>query len=321
MKAAHSGGLICHEPFELWKNHAHLVDSLRGVLGKIPPFDLVVVAMTGELCDCFETKREGVNFILDAVEAAANSVPIQVWQTDGTFTNTATAKQRPLLTAAANWLALGTFAGRFVPEGSALVIDIGSTTTDIIPLLNGKPVPQGRTDPERLQTQELLYLGVRRTPVCALLGTEGAAEFFATTHDVYLVLGSLAEDPDDLRTADGRPSTRQAALARLARMLLSDRETCSESDLLQLARSLADRQASRIRKNISAVAGRLPQPVRTVVTAGSGEFLARAALVQAATLAGVPLISLADRLSPRVSKAACAYALAMLAQERSDVGQ
>src|SRR5256885_9284124 len=61
----------------------------------------------------------------------------------------------------------------------ALLLDTGSTTTDIIPMINGVPVPVGRTDPHRLGTGELVYTGVRRTPVCAVLGSEGTPEVFA----------------------------------------------------------------------------------------------------------------------------------------------
>ena len=38
----------------------------------------------------------------------------------------ATARQTPLQVAAANWLALATYAGRFAPDGPALLLDIGS---------------------------------------------------------------------------------------------------------------------------------------------------------------------------------------------------
>src|SRR5207248_1124900 len=100
---------------------------------------------------------------------------------------------------------------------------VGSTTTDLIPLRGGRPVPVGRTDTERLQTGELVYVGVRRTPLCAVAdalpvhgrSTALAAEIFATTRDVFLTLGDLSEDPDDRETADGRPATRPLARERL----------------------------------------------------------------------------------------------------------
>src|SRR5262249_4761154 len=152
---------------------------------ELPPYDRLAVTMTGELCDCFESKRQGVEAILATLEPLASRSAICIWHQDGRFVDLERARADPLSVAAANWLALAMFAGRLVPAGPALLIDIGYTTTDVVPLCDGKPVPRGQSDPERLRCQELVYTGVRRTPVCALLGAKGAAEFFATTLDVY----------------------------------------------------------------------------------------------------------------------------------------
>jgi (4-(4-[2-(gamma-L-glutamylamino)ethyl]phenoxymethyl)furan-2-yl)methanamine synthase len=313
LKAAHSGGAVRNQPFDLWRDPAGLPSALRNLLGELPAADLLAVTMTGELCDCFESKRQGVHAILDAVQAFAGAVPVRVWQTDGRLVEVAAARAVPLRTAAANWLALATFAGRYVPSGPALLIDIGSTTTDIIPLLNGKPVPKGRTDPERLRSLELVYTGVRRTPLCALLGGAGAAEVFATTLDVFLVLGQLPENAEDKQTADGRPATRAAAEARLARMLCADLETSTADERRKLAERALLRQTLLLQTPIKTVVARLPQPPRTVVLAGSGEFLARAVLQ---TIGPVTAVSLAEKLGPEISKAACAHALAVLAAEQ-----
>src|SRR5689334_4768543 len=168
LKAAHSSGAARSRPFALWKSPAALPGALRQLLRGWPPYDLLAVTMTGELCDCFATKREGVRALLDAV-SAAGAVPARVWLTDGRLVGIGAARSRPLRAAAANWLALATFAGRFAPRGPALLIDVGSTTTDIVPLMDGRPVPRGRTDAQRLRCDELAYTGVIRTPLCALL--------------------------------------------------------------------------------------------------------------------------------------------------------
>src|SRR5690242_2774039 len=83
LKGAHSTGAACLRPFELWKHPASLPGALREFLHTFPAFDLLAVTMTGELCDCFETRRQGVNAILDGVAAVAGQVPIRVWRTDG----------------------------------------------------------------------------------------------------------------------------------------------------------------------------------------------------------------------------------------------
>lgn len=323
LKAAHVAGSALCQPFALWKNPAGLADALRRLLRDLPPFDTLAITMTGELCDCFETKRQGVAAILDAVAAVAGPTPVRVWQTDGRLVDIAAARQQPLAAAASNWLALATFAGRFAARGNALLVDIGSTTTDIIPLTDGIPAPRGRTDAERLRHHELIYTGVRRTPVCALLGAEGAAELFATTHDVYLVLGKVPENESDRDTADGRPATRPFANARLARMMGADMETCTEADRRALALRICNRQAMLIRQAIERMARAMPGPVGHMILSGSGEFLARAALEMTWEQGPrIPpadrIISLAERLGPKISVAACAHALAVLASEGAD---
>jgi probable H4MPT-linked C1 transfer pathway protein len=315
LKAAHSDGTAVLQPFELWRHPLDLPEALRRLLGAVPPFDLLAVTMTGELCDCFPNKRAGVHAILDAVEAVAGRTPIRVWQTSGAFVDPATARDTALATAAANWLALATFAGRYASRGNALLFDVGSTTSDLIPLVDGRPSPRGRTDPERLRSGELVYTGVRRTPLCALLGPGVAAEFFATTLDVNLVLGLLPEDPEERSTADGRPATIAAAHARLARMLCADDETCNEAETTDLALRTRARQIGVLCDALRQVVGGQAEPLRTVILAGSGEFLARVVL-SAMALAALPVISLTERLGPAISQAACAYAVAVLAGEQ-----
>src|SRR5207237_1202685 len=193
---------------------------------------------------------------------------------DGTFANLEDAQAHPLAAAATNWLALATLAGRVAPAGPALLIDIGSTTADIVPLQDGRPVPRGRTDPDRLRCHELVYSGVRRTPVCALLGPNGAAEIFATMLDVNLILGQIAEEPANRDTADGRPATIPYAYARLARMLCADSETCPRQTVDKLARDISERQRSTLVDALERVAATLPSPPVSIVLAGPGAFLA-----------------------------------------------
>lgn len=104
--------------------------------------------------------------------------------TSGEFAEVQDAIELPQLVAAANWHALATWAGRAVPVGPALLIDAGSTTTDIIPLLNGIPCPQGFTDLQRLADPELVYTGVRRTPILLIV------------HHVPLLDESQTNNPD-----------------------------------------------------------------------------------------------------------------------------
>src|SRR5436305_1575238 len=82
----------------------------------------------------------------------------------------------------------------------------------------------------RLACGELVYTGLTRSflmSLCRMAPVAGAwtplaCEHFATSADVYRILGELPEDADQLPAADGRDKTIAASRARLARMVGRD---------------------------------------------------------------------------------------------------
>ena len=324
LKAADPTGRALSDPYPLWKSPHELAGRLARILASFAP-DRLAVTMTGELCDCFETKADGVRRILDAVATAfAHHDEIRVWQTTGRFATIAQACAEPWRTAAANWLALATYAARFTDDANALLVDIGSTTTDIVPLRAGKSVPVGLTDPDRLASGELIYQAVVRTPICALIPTvriagrdhATMAELFATTRDAYLTLGDLPEDPSDTSTADGRPATRAAALARLARMIGSDRDRFEPGAALEMAQQVREAQSQRLRAAIRQVTDRsLDGRIDLLLTSGQGEFLIDHLVDHCPELHSARRLSLSHQLGPAISHAACAHAVAILYDE------
>ncbi len=287
---------------------------------------LLAVTMTAELADCFETKAEGVRRILTSVQDVAGSRPVLVWMTDGSFAAPELAITQPLLAAASNWQALATWAARWVDGAPALLIDIGTTTTDLIPIDSGLPSTIGYTDATRLMAGELVYTGIRRTPLCAVApavpfqGTSCplAAEWFATTLDVHLLLGNLAEDPTDIDTANGRPATISAAHDRLARQLCCDRLELTADEAIQIAADLASRQRNQITAALDLVL-RNREPRQAVIISGSGSFLARQIIAVRPQLKSARVVDLNETLSPELATAACAYAVAVLAKESQSV--
>ena len=205
-----------------------------------------------------------------------------------------------------------------------MLVDVGSTTTDIIALIDGSPAATGRTDTDRLASDELVYMGVRRTPVCAIAGSDVAAELFATTRDVYLVLGKVVEDPAECDTADGRPATRANAHARLSRMKCGDPELMSSEATEAFAAELHERIVDRLNyaytRVESTAQGHLrhrKRYPRRAIASGSGEFLARELLLKRGWHPN-HITSLSDNLGGLVASCAPAYALAVLATERQN---
>ncbi len=323
LKAADGEGLAVLQPFPLWENPRQLVDALRALVALVPRVDHVAATMTGELADCFRTKAEGVAFILKALSVAADGRHTRVYLTNGKLVSLQIAQKQPLLAAASNWHALANFSGRYVPEGVGLLFDVGSTTCDLIPMVDGVPVTIGKTDPNRMINGELVYTGVERAPVCAvspLVPWRGrkcptAHEVFATMWDVYLTLGDLPEEPLSTHTADRRPATKSAARDRLARSICADREMFSETDARLMAESVAQAQLKKIASIAMQLIARLQQPPHTIVISGRGEFLARRVLDKLKLKANV--VSLTRELGPELSQCAPAHALAVLAREGS----
>lgn len=344
IKAATADGDSKCLPFAIWRDPTQLTEKLKTLSLIIPDRpDIVALTMTAELADCFATKAAGVEFIVRTVQQVFASSVVRIWMTSGEFAEPEDAVALPQLVAAANWHALATWAGRAVPHGAALLIDVGSTTTDVIPLLDGIPVSEGTTDLQRLASSELMYTGIRRTPLCAVVrsvplpsdsdsdaGDDTSAiiplagELFATALDVHLLNGDLAENADDCDTADGRPATRSAALNRLAHMLCCDATELSESQLLSVAHFIADAQVRQIAdaiENRAAFLRGLAGPaigtgqVRLLLS-GSGAWLAERAIQETGDSRFMPVINLSTMFVRNVSTCAPAFAVARLAAER-----
>ena len=322
LKAADGLGYAVTQDFPLWKRPNGLATELSRLISQAPPNENIAVTMTGELADCFATKAEGVGAILDAVDQATVGREVHVYLCDGRLVSVQTARSATLLAGASNWHVLGMFATRFSVGEEALLIDVGSTTTDIIPLEGDCPRAVGQTDPERLVTGELVYTGVERSPLCGIVQSlpwrgescAVAQELFANAADAYLVLGELAENEQNTSTADGRPRTAAHAHARLARSICADTTMFSWDDAQRAAVAVCEAQLDLLEFASRRVCDRLETVPQSIVLAGHGEFLARWLLKRIEYVGEV--ISLTDEFGPQVGRCATAHALAVLARER-----
>jgi len=224
------------------------------------PVDLAAVTMTAELSDVYSTKREGVNHILDCVERVHSGTAIRVLGWDGSLRTVSEARLKPLEVAAANWPATAWLASRFME--TCLVIDVGSTTTSIIPVFNGRLAARGRTDLEKLSCGELIYTGALRTNVATFLRrahvqrreTRLSSELFASSADVHLILGNISQEDYTTETADGRGRSVQEARARLARVVCADIEMLTHEETEELAREAYNAQLQEISEGLEQVA-------------------------------------------------------------------
>ncbi|NND96053.1 MAG: tetrahydromethanopterin-linked C1 transfer pathway [Pirellulaceae bacterium] len=317
LKYADGDGFALARSFAMWRHPDKLAETIAGDLLACGTIDSLAVTMTGELADCFADREVGVRHIVEHTVQASRQCGIgsvHFYGVDGQFHDASEACEKVDLLAAANWHALANFVGTSV-AASALLIDIGSTTTDIVPIVDGAVATDARTDYDRMLQGSLVYVGCRRTPVCALTSTlefrghvTGVMnELFATIDDARLVLGTVAQQAKDTDTADSMPRTKEFAANRLARMIGLDRRSVSVQDSRELAQQVVQAASDQIRAGVQRMlqlAPRLETDPVYVVSGHGGDLLQLADNSFS--------LSLAEMLGDEMSRCAPALAVAQL---------
>lgn len=324
-----------HQPFALWQHPEQLVSELRNLTSEffcqqkgngIQPQSerwCPAITMTGELTDCFANKKEGVHFITDAVVAAFPHQDPSFYLTDGSFVNATTAKQKYQLAAASNWHALAQFVannvgGETTNRQAGILVDVGSTTTDIIPFSKGQVIAYGHDDFGRLQNQELLYTAAIRTPIPGILqrvvhrGIDCPLmnEMFGTTLDTNIVLGHISEGSNSHYSADGKSTELKDCVRRLARFIGKDELTFDLNDARELARQVFDAQVKQIAASVANVALSHNFNDYFLVGSGQGDFYVDIV----ADKLDVELVQLSESIGDVGTSCATALAIANLAR-------
>jgi len=262
---------------------AHLEQPIRDMFAELGPAARHRVTMTAELSDAFEDRARGVVSIGAIVAREIGSGDILFYAGARGFASRAQLRELAEAVASANWRASAELAARKCAD--ALFVDIGSTTSDLIPIRDGRVAAFGVTDAARLAHGELAYAGFSRGAPQAYASrapVEGrwtplVNEAFASMADVRRALGDLAEEgggADLSPTADGRPKTVPAARARLARIVGCDAAPLSDSQALALAGYLARAQMRAIEDQIALLFSRdAVAPEASFIGAGVGRRL------------------------------------------------
>ena len=163
------GGRVVHVaqiPCPIIPERRKFDDAVGAALPLISSPALHAVTMTGELSDVFNDRAEGVAYLVELMQRVAAGQTLRVYAGSSGFLKPEDAKSRTLEVASANWHATAALVAR--RHADALLVDVGTTTTDLIPIKAGAVAARGATDAERLTEGELLYTGVVRTPVMAV---------------------------------------------------------------------------------------------------------------------------------------------------------
>jgi probable H4MPT-linked C1 transfer pathway protein len=266
----------------LWQGLEHLESGIESILSQFKTDGELhhAVTMTGELADLFPDRISGVNALIDTMTHRFPTAEMDIFGGEAGFLQPDLAKKSALQVASANWLASASWAAECLQEG--LLIDVGSTTTDLISFSDHQVMASGYSDHQRLVKETLLYTGVVRTPLMAVADKAPfagewvslMAEHFATTADIYRINGDLPDDADLLPSADNGEKTVDGSIRRLARMLGLDSDATDLDGWRKVCRYLAERQLRRIEDACERLLSQPGlSPSAPLVGAGVGRFL------------------------------------------------
>ena len=309
-------------PCPLWQGLDKLEMAFSKARRGLGPATRHAATMTGELADIFASRAEGVE-TLTRVAMRCLDAEIGIYAGPAGFVPFERVSDHIADIASANWHASARFAAREL--GNGLFVDMGSTTTDLVALADGKVDARGYTDAQRLEAGELVYTGMVRSflmSVASRVPFQGRSmplmnEYFANMADVYRLLGDLPAGADQQATADGREKTVAASRARLARMLGLDAADASNEAWIEVARSFREAQLRTLHDAAMLVLSRRPLPPDApIIGAGIGVKIA-GALAARLQRPFVPFSRFLVAASPRLRKLACdcapAVAVALLA--------
>ena len=277
----------------LWKE-----SPIQEILRSYLPTQEVAVVMSGELADSFSSKMEGISFIVQEVLSVFPHA--QFYGIDGAF-----HKKPCIELAAANWLAAcETFCEEF---SQAVLVDFGSTTTDIIPLKNAHELI-GYTDLKRLQNGYLLYLGMLRTPIATLISeimlhgvsTTISTEFFANAADAHLIMNTITPALYTCERADGGDTSYESCVRRISRVVCADPDEIGEDGARQIAKAFIERQKEIIVSGVERIYTQIH--ASEIICAGIGAKMLSSWLTECGFVCHIP--NYADALP--------AYGVAML---------
>lgn len=279
---------VAQYPCPLWQGIDKLEQALEQASALIGSAGIHGVTMTAELSDLFQDRCTGVSTLVSILSDYLGPCGL-FWMGRRGFGDADDAIRHWSDVASTNFLATAEFVAR--RRSDALLVDMGSTTTDIVAICGGRPVIRGFTDAERLETGELVYTGLTRSAVMAVAQSapfdgrmQGLAlEYFATMADVRRILDELPDGVDQHATADNRGKSVDESFARFARMFGRDTSDAPPDVWRRAARDITHAQAAMIDAGCQKVmTASALHPAAPVIVAGIGADAVRAHVASSA---------------------------------------
>ena len=255
----------------IWKNINTLEKSIKLIKKKFGKNNYHAVVMTAELSDIFKNRKLGVKHIINLSSKILGDKNTFFYNKKN-FIKKNIALDKANSLKSLNWHATANFIGSFF--SNCVLVDIGSTTTDIIPIKNKNVISKGCNDYKRLQSNELLYLGVLRSPINAIEKKKNLIyENFADLGDVYRILKKIPAKFDLLPTKDNKNKDKHSSARRIARIFGKDYKKNDFLKWKKVCYKIEKNHLKILSENIKKVEKRNFSKKVPIIGAGIGEFL------------------------------------------------
>lgn len=257
-------------------------------------FDQVVVATSHFYS--YPTFRQALHHTA-RLTAAVWGDAVRLIGADGRLYTTSEALDRTgtevLRFAATKFWGSAYLASKLIERG--LSVDVGTTSTDAIAIVDGAIDPSSHHDPDRfnlgrLESQRLMWYGMTATPLdyAARRASAGERSYYlyprmAQTECLTRILDLVPEELARQHAYFGRYPSREEALFELAQAFGLDREILSDRDLVDLASNLHRQLIARVAEGVARVIAQAglghPASIQAAVMGLGKDALARQALL------------------------------------------
>ena len=233
--------------FYFWKEEKSINKVFNYINSKSNKNTLSGITMTAELCDIFKNRLDGFRKIYNYCKKLKNDYFFYTKSKKKIFKKTDYSE-----IVSMNWHSIGRLLERQLKN--AIIVDFGSTTTDIICVKNHIIQNKNFDDFSRINSNELVYTGLTRTPIFAIDKKvrinrkyfEIIPEFFSDMSDVYRINSILKKQFDIDETADGKRRSKFSSYARLSRNFGLDFKKSNQNLIKDLSKEIIKTQLEKI---------------------------------------------------------------------------
>lgn len=241
--------------FAMWDKTQNPKILIKEICNKLKGADLFAITMTAELADRFFLKIEGIKYIINLFKDNFAEKELYFYNNQGKFLTIKDLEndnKKVMSLAAANWAVSASFLAEFKKD--FILFDMGSSTIDLIPVIDNKITALGNTDVERLRQGELIYHGFLRSNLSNLIKEipyqgqmiDVINEYFATTADLHLLKEIITAAEYTVKAADEGKKNKMAAASRIARMISLDLNSISKKKLDLIVNYIYNQEISLI---------------------------------------------------------------------------